>query len=1042
MKTSIKIFLLLLVGSLGIMPGLHLYGQTFTQTNGTVNACSGTFFDSGGSVGDYSSSENSVFTICSNAGNCVIVDFTAFELENGFDFLFIYDGASTASPLLGTFTGLTSPGTVFSSTGCLTFEFTSDGSVTDPGWEASISCAPCGAGPGGCLPNMGNCVDSVCTGTFFDSGGSTGNYSSNENFTHTICSNAGNCVAVDFTSFNTESGFDFLTIHDGPSAASPVIGTFTGAASPGTVTSSTGCLTFVFTSDGSVTSNGWTANVSCAACGPGGGSGCLPDMGNCLDSTCVGSFFDSGGLAGSYGNGENFIHTICSDAGNCVTVDFTSFNTEATFDFLIIYDGASTAFPVLGTFSGTNSPGTISSSTGCLTFEFISDGSVTNPGWEATISCGVCGVGGGGCLPNMGNNCVDSVCTGSFFDSGGSSGQYGNSENNTHTICSNAGDCVQFDFTAFDLESCCDQLSIHDGPNALSPLIGNFAATSPGTVTSTSGCLTFVFTSDASVTANGWEAAITCVPCPQTGCLPIMTNGCTDNTCSNTFFDSGGNTGNYGNNENLTHTICSNSGNCIEVDFTSFNLENGFDFLFVHDGASVNTPLLGVYTGTFSPGTVVGSSGCLTFQFISDGSNPSTGWTANVNCVSCPSTTSCLIDPVANGHGTPTGFTQLCDDLCSSSNLSLGFTYDICGLNFTSMFVNMNGNVTFGSNYTTFTPVGMPNNSTAVMVAPFWADVDTRSCGTVYYESNPTNAIVTWHDVGYYDSNCDKRNSFQLVMTNGFDPLIGIGNNTAFFFENMEWTTGDVTGTGGFAGAPATVGVNANDGTNYSAIGRFDRTGLSYDGPNGNADGVDYLDDRCYIFPAGGCNVILPVDYLKIGAMPMDGSWIALDWSTNSEFNNVGFEVERSLDGVNFSQLDFVEGSGQQGGALMDYRYEDRAVERNKRYYYRLLQRGPNGVRSYSSIVQARITDNNASAGRVYPNPFESGMFVEVTSEKEAECAIQLYDAFGRKVHTWNQNVVEGEQTLELVTDELAQGVYFLHIWIDGEKVSLQKLVH
>ena len=1036
MKTQLLTLLLLI-----LLPGAVLFGQTYTQTTGSVSTCSGTFYDSGDSFGNYSNGENSVFTICSNSGNCLRVNFTSFEIESGFDFLFIYDGASTGAPLIGVYTGLTSPGTIFSTSGCLTFEFQSDGSVTDPGWVANISCVSCGAGPPPCLPNMGNCRDSVCTGTFFDSGGAFGNYGNGESFTHTICSNAGNCVAVNFTSFDLESGFDELTIHDGPSAASPVIGIYSGTSSPGTVPSTSGCLTFVFTSDGSVTRAGWQANISCGACSGGGGGGCLPNMANCLDSTCTGSFFDSGGSSGSYSNGENLVHTICSDAGNCVEVDFTAFNTESGFDFLTIYDGPSTAFPVLGTYTGTNSPGTVQSSTGCLTFQFISDGSVTSSGWQANVSCGVCGAGPGGCLPNMGNACLDSVCSGSFFDSGGSSGQYGNNENNTHTICSNAGDCVQFDFTSFDLESCCDQLAIHDGPSPLSPLIGTFAGSSPGTVTSTSGCLTFVFTSDGSVTRDGWEAAITCVPCPATGCLPIMTNACTDLTCSNSFFDSGGNSGNYGNNENLTHTISSNAGNCIQVDFTSFDLENGFDFLYVHDGASTNTPLLGVYTGNISPGTVVGTSGSLTFQFISDGTNTSNGWTANVSCTSCPPTTSCIIDPVSNAHGFPPGFSQACDDACSSNLLPLGFTYDICGLNFTSMYVNMNGNVTFGNVYTTYTPVGMPNNTTAVMVAPFWADVDTRGCGTVYYRANASNVIVTWYQVGYFSSNCDKRNTFQLVMTNGFDPLIGIGNNTAFYFENMEWTTGDVTGTNGFAGAPATVGVNANDGLNHSAIGRFDHAGLGYDGPTGTADGVDYLDDRCYVFPAGGCNVILPVDYLKISATAMDGSWIALDWSTNSEFNNVGFDIERSTDGEHFTKIGFREGSGQQGGALMEYRFSDRDVERNRRYYYRLVQHDQNGLTATSTVVSARITDNNATAGKVYPNPFNDGIFVELTSERSGTCEAHLYDALGHEVGNWQHSVIAGDQALELETGDLSQGIYFLHVYVDGKKVALEKLV-
>ncbi|MEZ5068258.1 MAG: CUB domain-containing protein [Bacteroidia bacterium] len=64
--------------------------------------------------------------------------------------LSIYNGPNTASPLLGTFTGTTTPGTFLGTSGCLTFVFTSDIIVNAGGWVANISCIACAAG-GSCL---------------------------------------------------------------------------------------------------------------------------------------------------------------------------------------------------------------------------------------------------------------------------------------------------------------------------------------------------------------------------------------------------------------------------------------------------------------------------------------------------------------------------------------------------------------------------------------------------------------------------------------------------------------------------------------------------------------------------------------------------------------------------------------------------------------------------------------------------------------------------------------------------------------------------
>ena len=105
---------------------------------------------------------------------------------------------------------------------------------------------------------------------------------------------------------------------------------------------------------------------------------------------CAGDhFYDSGGPSGQYGNNENQVTVICPSSGGAVSVSFNSFNTEAGYDDLTIYDGSGTGGTVLGTFDGTTNPPDFTSTdgSGCLTFEFSSDGSVTRDGWDATITC-------------------------------------------------------------------------------------------------------------------------------------------------------------------------------------------------------------------------------------------------------------------------------------------------------------------------------------------------------------------------------------------------------------------------------------------------------------------------------------------------------------------------------------------------------------------------------------------------------------------------------------------------------------------------------
>ena len=107
------------------------------------------------------------------------------------------------------------------------------------------------------------------------------------------------------------------------------------------------------------------------------------------DTTCSGTFYDNGGL-GLYGNSQNLTQTFCPGLpGSVIKITFTTFQTQANFDRLLIYDGPTTASPLLGVYSGNGTLNGVSfkSTSGCLTFNFISNGNTNLNGWTATVSC-------------------------------------------------------------------------------------------------------------------------------------------------------------------------------------------------------------------------------------------------------------------------------------------------------------------------------------------------------------------------------------------------------------------------------------------------------------------------------------------------------------------------------------------------------------------------------------------------------------------------------------------------------------------------------
>ena len=117
-------------------------------------------------------------------------------------------------------------------------------------------------------------------------------------------------------------------------------------------------------------------------------------MSNQTVTTCSGLFFDTGGSDGNYQNNEDFTMTFQpATSGAMIEIEFISFDVEyqssCNYDYLNIYDGSNSNATLIGTFCGTDSPGTVISTdvSGALTFVFHSDYSEIRPGWEAIINC-------------------------------------------------------------------------------------------------------------------------------------------------------------------------------------------------------------------------------------------------------------------------------------------------------------------------------------------------------------------------------------------------------------------------------------------------------------------------------------------------------------------------------------------------------------------------------------------------------------------------------------------------------------------------------
>ncbi|KRF37281.1 nidogen-like domain-containing protein [Nocardioides sp. Soil805] len=159
-----------------------------------------------------------------------------------------------------------------------------------------------------------------------------------------------------------------------------------------------------------------------------------------------------------------------------------------------------------------------------------------------------------------------------------------------------------------------------------------------------------------------------------------------------------------------------------------------------------------------------------------------------------------------------------------------------------TMFVNNNGNLTFGSGLSQFTPSSLTGATDQPIIAPFFADFDTSGpdSGVTTYGTSPDGKTfcAQWADLGYFSEHTDKLNTVQMLLRSTEDqPGRSAGDfDITFNYDRIQWETGDASdGVGGLGGTSAAAGFSAGSGvagTFVQLAGSFVNGALLDGGPN------------------------------------------------------------------------------------------------------------------------------------------------------------------------------------------------------------------
>jgi hypothetical protein len=170
----------------------------------------------------------------------------------------------------------------------------------------------------------------------------------------------------------------------------------------------------------------------------------------------------------------------------------------------------------------------------------------------------------------------------------------------------------------------------------------------------------------------------------------------------------------------------------------------------------------------------------------------------------------------------------------------------------------------------------------------------------------------------------------------------------------------------------------------------------------------------------------------------------ALSWTTATEINNAGFELQRSVDGKSFSSLAFVASKAENGtsNASLTYSFNDKIVLAAS-YYYRLKQIDKDGKSIVSNIVFIKGTKaTKLEMVSIYPNPAVENLNVSVASPKSDKVTFIISDLAGKVIIRQSANVVNGDNNIQLNVSSLAKGTYTVKaVCADGCETAISKFI-
>jgi hypothetical protein len=400
--------------------------------------------------------------------------------------------------------------------------------------------------------------------------------------------------------------------------------------------------------------------------------------------------------------------------------------------------------------------------------------------------------------------------------------------------------------------------------------------------------------------------------------------------------------------------------------------------------------------------------------------------------------------------------------------IAIGFDFKYYGTTYSNFYLSTNGFLSLSaltSSY--YSNAAIPDGETPNnIIAPFWDDLDGRTQGTVHYLREADKLTIQFTNWQKY--NATGSLTFQIVLKSN--------DRIMFYYNNLNATLTSATvgienaaGTDGLqivyeaaylannlaiqlAADPEWLTINNYSGTIYN--GNSVNVGLMI-----NTEGLDlgeYSMDMEIATndPVHPLMVVpitmtidnaVPVELVSFNAEMVDGN-VVLNWSTATETNNNGFQIERTVrsqqsSASNWENKGFVSGKGTTTEKTF-YTYSDKN-ENPGTYLYRLKQIDFDGTFSYSSEVEIEVTGpKDFALYQNYPNPFNPSTTIKFALPIKTNLSLNVYSTLGEKVaEIYSGELEEGYHEMMFNASGLSSGIYFYKVESENYNSTKKMLI-